>query len=102
MAAEVAEAERIVMKEQAEIAASAAKEAEEAAVRAVAIVQGTPSSAVASENTTAIAEAKEVVEESIDKAVDEFPERAVSPPPSPPPGKGDQGGTKSVTNGTAL
>ena len=102
VAAEVAEAERIVMKEQAEIAASAAKEAEEAAVRAVAIVQGTASSAVASENTTAIAEAKEVVEESIDKAVDEFPERAVSPPPSPPPGKGDQGRMKGMTNGTAL
>ena len=102
VAAEVAEAERIVMKEQAEKAARAAKEAEEAAVRAVAMVQGSSNSSVALENTTAFAEAKEVVEESIDKVMDDFPERAVSPPPSPSPGEGDQGGTKGFTNGTAL
>ena len=43
-----------------------------------------------------------MVEESIDKVMDDFPERAVSPPPSPSPGEGDQGGTKGFTNGTAL
>ena len=71
-------------------------------MRAVAMVQGSSNSSVALENTTAFAEAKEVVEESIDKVMDDFPERAVSPPPSPSPGEGDQGGTKGFTNGTAL